>query len=48
MATLNVRLNEEDYKKITEDAVKLGLTVSEYIRFITKNVNINVELLRHP
>jgi antitoxin component of RelBE/YafQ-DinJ toxin-antitoxin module len=44
MATLNIRLSKEEHKKITEDAVKLGLTVSEYIRFITKNVNIKVEL----
>ena len=44
MATLNVRLSEEDYKKITDDAVTLGLTVSEYIRFITKNVKIKVAI----
>ena len=44
MATLNVRLSEEDYKKITEDAVRLGLTVTEYIRFVTKNVKIEVTI----
>lgn len=44
MATLNVRLSDEDYKRITDDALRLGLSVSDYIRFITKNVKIEVTL----
>lgn len=44
MATLNVRLSEQDYKKITDDAEKLGLGISDYIRFITKNVKIAVTI----
>lgn len=48
MANLNVRMSEEEYKKITEDAAKLGLGISDYIRFITRNVKIEVNLERSP
>lgn len=44
MATLNVRLTEEEYEKIKSDAEKLGLGISVYIRFITKNIDIKVTL----
>lgn len=29
-----VRLNDEEHKKITEKAQRLGLTVSSFIRFL--------------
>lgn len=29
-----VRLNDEEHKKITEKAKRLGLTVSSFIRFL--------------
>jgi len=44
MATLNVRLTNEEYSKIKEDAAELGLDISSYIKFITKNVNIKVAI----
>ena len=44
MAVLNVRMSDEEYKKIVEDAKNLGMSASDYIRFITKNVKIRVEI----
>lgn len=43
-ATLNVRMSEEEYIKIKADAEKLGLDISSYIKFITKNVKIDVAI----
>jgi hypothetical protein len=44
MATLNVRMTEEEYKKIEEDAKKYNMSISTYIKFITQNVNIQVKV----
>lgn len=47
---LNVRMSEEEYNKIKEDAVKAGFgttkkpNISDYIKFITKNVEISVKI----
>jgi len=48
--SLNVRMTQEEYNKIKEDAVKLGFGtkarpgISDYIRFISKNIKIDVKL----
>ena len=44
MANLNVRLTDQEYENIKVDAKNLGLRISDYIRFITKNINIEVNL----
>ena len=44
MATLNVRMSDEEYEKIKKDAEKQGLDISSYIKFITKNVKISVTI----
>lgn len=50
LANLNVRMTDEEYEKIKADALTLGFGtedkpgVSDYIRFITKNVKIEVKL----
>jgi hypothetical protein len=44
MATLNVRMTEEEYRKIEEDAKKYNMSISTYIKFITQNVKIEVSV----
>ena len=44
MATLNVRMTDEEYNKIKKDAQRYGLDISNYIKFITANVKIKVTL----
>ena len=42
MATLNVRMTDDEYNKIKKDAEKVGLDVTSYIKFITTTVKIKV------
>ena len=44
MATLNVRMADEEYKKIENDAKKYNMSITTYIKFITQNVKIEVKL----
>ena len=44
MPTLNVRMTEEEYKKIEEDAKKHNMSISAYIKLITQKVKIEVKL----
>lgn len=44
MANLNVRMTDKEYKKIEEDSKKVNMSISTYIKFITQNVKIKVEV----
>lgn len=45
MKVLNVRMNDEDYNKIVETAEKLGLSVSDYIRFLTTAHRLKIDIV---
>ncbi len=41
---VQIRFSEEEYKLMEEKAVKLGLTVSAYLRLVALNADIGVIL----
>lgn len=44
---LNVRMTDEEYQKIKEKADKMGMSISEYVRFISIHADIKVKI-RQP
>jgi predicted HicB family RNase H-like nuclease len=41
---LNVRMTEEEYKKVVEDANNCGLSLSDYVRLLIRKAEIKVEI----
>jgi predicted DNA binding CopG/RHH family protein len=44
MATMNVRMDDEEYEIIKERAAKAGLSVSDYARLVCLNAEIKVSV----